>query len=171
MRWNATTSQDRTNFAESFTSSESNLNWARRLESRPRATRFVAKKDLDSEMTVVRNDGARRERALPRPMQRVDGAAYQWHAYSRSTIGARSDGGKRAHPEPAGGSPALVPPDNAGWPSRSVDRNQGRLAKVAGALWRHCQSPRPAAPEYTVELAQDGERRVTVPRRRTANLR
>ena len=53
---------------------------------------FIAKKDLDSEMTVVRNEfesGENNPASILR--ERVLSTAYLWHNYGNSTIGARSD--------------------------------------------------------------------------------
>src|SRR3546814_10044794 len=53
---------------------------------------LLAKTDLDSEMTVVRNEMERDQNSpvqvLAQPMR---SAAYQWHNYGHSTMGARSD--------------------------------------------------------------------------------
>src|SRR5215472_3829066 len=55
-RPNGTTSSDRTNYFETFEATDQNLNWALDLEADRMVNSFVAKKDLDSEMTVVRNE-------------------------------------------------------------------------------------------------------------------
>lgn len=55
-RPNGTTWYDRTNYFESFKATEENLRWALDLESDRMVNSFIAKKDLDSEMTVVRNE-------------------------------------------------------------------------------------------------------------------
>src|SRR5215475_8503051 len=55
-RTNATTWVDRTNYFETLQASESNLQWALGLEADRMVNSFIAKKDLDSEMTVVRNE-------------------------------------------------------------------------------------------------------------------
>ena len=55
-RPNGTTWLDRTNYFETFQSSDENLKWALDLESDRMVNSFIAKKDLDSEMTVVRNE-------------------------------------------------------------------------------------------------------------------
>jgi zinc protease len=55
-RPNGTTSYERTNYFETFSASDANLEWALDLESDRMVNSFVAKKDLDSEMTVVRNE-------------------------------------------------------------------------------------------------------------------
>ena len=55
-RPNGTTWSDRTNYFETFAATDENLNWALDLESDRMVNSFIAKKDLDSEMTVVRNE-------------------------------------------------------------------------------------------------------------------
>ena len=53
---NGTTSWDRTNYFETCTESDENLRWALDLEADRMLNSYIAKKDLDSEMTVVRNE-------------------------------------------------------------------------------------------------------------------
>src|ERR687894_2454379 len=55
-RPNGTTWTDRTNYFETFSATDENLNWALDLEADRMVNSFIAKKDLDSEMTVVRNE-------------------------------------------------------------------------------------------------------------------
>src|SRR4051812_16571475 len=55
-RPNGTTWFDRTNYFETFQASDANLEWALDLESDRMVNSFVARKDLNSEMTVVRNE-------------------------------------------------------------------------------------------------------------------
>jgi zinc protease len=89
---NGTTWYDRTNYYETFPTSEENLEWALSLESDRMVNSFVAKKDLDSEMTVVRNEFERGENSPSGILnERVFSTAYLWHNYGKSTIGARSD--------------------------------------------------------------------------------
>ena len=53
---------------------------------------LVAKKDLDSEMTVVRNEFEMGEnQPLGVLFKRLMAAAYDWHNYGNPPIGARSD--------------------------------------------------------------------------------
>ena len=64
------------------------LKWL--AESMTRAK--LLKSELDSEMTVVRNELERAENNPGRILSgRMRGAAYQWHGYGRDTLGARSD--------------------------------------------------------------------------------
>src|SRR5579859_3961979 len=55
-RPNGTTWFDRTNYFETFAATEENLRWALELEADRMVNSFISRKDLDSEMTVVRNE-------------------------------------------------------------------------------------------------------------------
>ena len=91
-QFNGTTSYDRTNYYETLTASTDNLDWALTMEADRMVNSRVSRQDLDSEMTVVRNEFESGENSPSRILnQRVSAAAYQWHNYGRSTIGARSD--------------------------------------------------------------------------------
>src|SRR5262244_3912647 len=91
-RPNGPTSYDRTNYFETFQATDANLEWALDLEADRMVNSFIAKKDLDSEMTVVRNELEIGETSPFRvSLKRMLGAAYDWHGYSKDTIGARSD--------------------------------------------------------------------------------
>ena len=53
---------------------------------------FIAKKDLDSEFSVVRNEFESGEnRPTSVLMERVLSTAYLWHNYGKSTIGSKED--------------------------------------------------------------------------------
>lgn len=91
-RPNGTTWYDRTNYFETFSASEENLRWALDMESDRMINSFIAKKDLDSEMTVVRSEFEMGENSPSRVlMERVLSTSYLWHNYGKSTIGARAD--------------------------------------------------------------------------------
>ncbi len=61
MNFNGTTSYDRTNYFETFTMSDDSLDWALAMEADRMVNSLIARKDLDSEMTVVRNEMERGE--------------------------------------------------------------------------------------------------------------
>jgi len=90
--YNGTTNQDRTNYFETVDADPKKVDELIRLE----ADRFIRARftaiDLASEMTVVRNE---LENSEKEPSQLVLSAlarhGFNWHGYSRSTIGARSD--------------------------------------------------------------------------------
>ncbi len=90
--WNGTTTADRTNYFEMLSSEPHKVDAVIQLE----ADRFIrakfTKADLDSEMTVVRNELENSERNPSRLVFDALGRnSFVWHGYSRSTIGARTD--------------------------------------------------------------------------------
>lgn len=90
--FNATTSDDRTNYYETLNASEDNLEFAIRLEADRLVNSFVRREDLASEMTVVRNEFEMGENNPQSILyQRMFGVAYEWHNYGKNTIGNRSD--------------------------------------------------------------------------------
>jgi zinc protease len=92
LRANGTTWFDRTNYFASFAANDDNLRWY--LAGRPTSmvNSFIAKADLDTEMTVVRNEfESRREQPRPRAVPATLSTMYDWHNYGKSTIGARTD--------------------------------------------------------------------------------
>jgi len=91
-RWNGTTSNDRTNYFETFAATESNLDWALGMEADRMVNSFVRKQDLDSEMTVVRNEFEMGENNPGGVLfQRMQQLAYPWHNYGNPIIGQRAD--------------------------------------------------------------------------------
>src|SRR6188768_759362 len=92
VRYNGTTWLDRTNYYELFQASDDNLAWAIELEADRMVNSNIARKDLDSEMTVVRNEYESGENSPFRVLlTRMQSIAFDWHSYGRSTIGNRSD--------------------------------------------------------------------------------
>ena len=91
-RPNGSTSYERTNYFETFSATDANLEWALDLESDRMVNAFVSRKDLDSEMTVVRNEFEAGENSpLGVLLQRVLSTAYLWHNYGKAVIGSRAD--------------------------------------------------------------------------------
>ena len=91
-QFNGTTSWDRTNYFETFEANDANLEWALDLESDRMINAFVAQSDLDTEMTVVRNEFEQGENSPTGVLfERVLSTAYLWHGYGKSPIGSRSD--------------------------------------------------------------------------------
>src|SRR5213593_605365 len=164
-RPNGTTWFDRTNYFETFQASDANLEWALDLEADRMVNSFVAQKDLDSEMTVVRNEFERGENS---PMdvleERVMSTAFLWHNYGKSTIGARSDIENVPIERLQAFYRNYYQPDNAILlVAGKFDeaRTLGLITKYFGPI------PKPQRvlqPNYTVEPTQDGERSVTLRR-------
>lgn len=89
---NGTTWYDRTNYFETLPASDDNLEWALDLEADRMVNSFIAKKDLESEFTVVRNEFESGENNGFRvTLQRTMATAFEWHNYGKTTIGARAD--------------------------------------------------------------------------------
>lgn len=90
--YNATTSFDRTNYFEILTASDENLDFALKLEADRMINSWIRQEDLDSEMTVVRNEFEMGENnPLHVLHDQMFSAAYRWHNYGKTTIGNRSD--------------------------------------------------------------------------------
>jgi zinc protease len=90
--YNANTWVDRTDFHETLPASESNLEFAVRLEADRLMNSYVRAADLKSEMTVVRNEFELGENfPILILQQRMMSAAYNWHNYGKPTIGNKSD--------------------------------------------------------------------------------
>jgi zinc protease len=89
---NGTTSWDRTNYFETLNGTDENLRWAIGLEADRMVNAHIDKKNLDAEMTVVRNEFEAGENSPDRILfQRAMEAAYTWHNYGKLPIGNRSD--------------------------------------------------------------------------------
>ena len=89
---NGSTSSDRTNYFASFAANPETLKWYLGWQADAMVNSLIAKEDLDSEMTVVRNEMESGENSPSRIlMQKMQAAAFQWHSYGKNTIGARSD--------------------------------------------------------------------------------
>jgi zinc protease len=92
MRFNGSTFFDRTNYFETFSANDDNLDWALRMEAERMTQSTFSRADLDTEMTVVRNEFESGENN-PRLVlwKRLQALAFDWHNYGNVTIGARSD--------------------------------------------------------------------------------
>ena len=164
-RPNGTTWFDRTNYFETFAATDANLEWALDLEADRMVNSFIAKKDLDSEMTVVRNEfevGENDPRAVL--SERVYSTAYLWHNYGKSTIGARSDlegvpiERLRAFYE------KWYQPDNAILVVAGKFDPAKTLALIDKKFGTIPRPKRRLETTYTTEPVQDGERSVTLRR-------
>jgi len=164
-RPNGTTWTDRTNYFETFAATDENINWALDMEASRMVDSYIAKKDLDSEMTVVRNEFERGENNPFRvTLQRAMAAAYSWHNYGKSTIGAKSDLENVPIDRLKAFYKKYYQPDNATLIVAGKFENKDMLKRIT-KYFAHIPKPkRIIAPLYTAEPAQDGERRVTVRR-------
>lgn len=91
-RPNGTTWTERTNYFESFDATPENIEWALDLEADRMVHATLSPEDLESEMTVVRNEFEIRENRPAAVLhQRIYSTAYLWHNYANPTIGCRDD--------------------------------------------------------------------------------
>ncbi|MBM3734848.1 MAG: insulinase family protein [Acidobacteria bacterium] len=164
-RPNGTTWYDRTNYFESFKATEENLRWALDLESDRMVNSFIAKKDLDSEMTVVRNEFEMGENSpFNVLMERVASTAYLWHNYGKTTIGARADIENVSIERLQAFYRKYYQPDNAVLTiAGKIDERQ-TLGLVVEYFGKIPKPTRVIDPTYTKEPTQDGERTVVVRR-------
>ena len=162
---NGTTWYDRTNYYETFTASDENLNWALDMESDRMVNSFIAKEDLDSEMTVVRNEYERGENYPSSVlMKRVMSAAFQWHNYGKTTIGARSDLENVPIDRLKAFYKKYYQPDNAILTVAGKIDPEKTLGLVNGYFGKIPRPERELIPTYTKEPTQDGEKLVTLKR-------
>jgi zinc protease len=164
-RPNGTTWVDRTNYFETFNATEENLKWALDLEADRMVNSYIAKKDLESEMTVVRNEFEAGENSPFRvTMQRTMAAAYDWHNYGKSTIGARSDIENVSIDRLQAFYRKYYQPDNAVLVVAGKFE-EGKTLDLINQYFGVIPKPaRVIEPTYTADPVQDGERAVTVRR-------
>jgi len=163
---NGSTWIDRTNYFSTFQASDDNLRWALGWKADAMTQSFIAKKDLDSEMTVVRNEFESGENDPTRVVfQHTLATMFDWHNYGHPTIGNRSDIENVRIENLQAFYRRYYQPDNAVLivagrfdPTRTL----GWIVETFGRI------PRPTRKLpvfWTVEPIQDGERDFTVRRR------
>ena len=166
LRFNGTTWFDRTNYFASFAANDDNLRWYLGWQADAMVNSLIARSDLDTEMTVVRNEMESGENNPVRiTLQQTMAAMYQWHNYGKSTIGARAD----VENVDIGRLQAFYrlhyQPDNATLVVAGKFNSEQVLAWVAQSFGAIAKPTRVLQPTYTVDPAQDGERSVTVRRK------
>ncbi len=168
---NGTTSFDRTNYTASFSANPDNLQWYLGWLADAMVNSNISRVDLDTEMTVVRNEMERGENSPSRILiQRTLATMFDWHNYGRSTIGARADVENVDIPRLQAFYRLYYQPDNATLiVSGKFDAAQV-LAWVAGSFGDIPKPTRKLPLQYTLDPAQDGERSVTLRRNGGAPL-
>lgn len=169
MRWNGTTSLDRTNYFAHFVTDDGKLperldymiGWLAAMMTQARFT----PEDLQSEMTVVRNEFERAENEPGRILgDRMRSAAYTTHGYGHPTIGTRSDIENIPHERLFAFYKLHYRPDNATLivaGNFKPDEVKTRIEREFGAI------PRPATPlpqTWSAEPPQEGEKQVVLRR-------
>ena len=166
---NGTTWFDRTNYFETFPASEENLEWALDLEADRMVNSFISAEDLESEMTVVRNEWESGENNPGGVLRkRVLSAAFDWHNYGNSTIGARADIENVPIDRLQAFYRRYYQPDNAILVVAGRFDRDGALGLIAQKFGALPRPERTGANQlfetYTAEPAQDGERSVSLSR-------
>ena len=166
MRTNGSTWLDRTNYFELFQASDDNLKWAIEMEADRMVNSNIAKKDLDSEMTVVRNEYESGENApFSVLIKRLQSIAYDWHNYGNSTIGNRSDIENVKIENLQAFYRRYYQPDNAVLLVAGRFDEQKVKQWIAAAFGKIPKPKRELPKLWTVEPTQDGERSFVVRRK------
>ena len=164
-QFNGTTSFDRTNYFETLTSTDENLRWALEMEADRMVNSRVSRQDLDTEMTVVRNEFERGENNAGRVLEeRVVSTAYLWHSYGRSAIGSRSDIEHVPIERLQAFYRNYYQPDNAILIVAGKFDPDKTLALIKSNFGAIPKPARKLIPTYTEEPVQDGEREVMLRR-------
>ena len=162
---NGSTSLDRTNYTAKFSANEDNLHWYLGWLADAMVNSHIARRDLDTEMTVVRNEMERGENSPGGVLfQRTMALMFDWHNYGHSTIGARADVENVDIPRLQAFYRQYYQPDNA---TLIVSGNfeSARVLKWASESFGKIAKPTRRLPVmYTLDPAQDGERSVTLRR-------
>jgi zinc protease len=165
-KWNANTSFDRTTYFETFAGTEENLKWALDVEADRMVNSNIAKSDLDTEMTVVRNEYERGENEPGQVLfKRLQSVAFDWHNYSNSPIGNRSDIENVAIENLRAFYRMYYQPDNAVLLVAGKFEEGGALAIIANTFGTIAKPARVLPKLWTVEPVQDGERTFIVRRK------
>jgi zinc protease len=165
LRANGSTWLDRTNYFASFTANEDNLRWFLSWHADAMVNSFIARKDLDTEMTVVRNEMEMGENSPSRVLlEKTLATMYQWHNYGKSTIGARADVENVDIARLQAFYRQYYQPDNATLiVSGKFDAAQ-TLAWIQADFGKIAKPARVLPTLYTLDPVQDGERSVTLRR-------
>jgi zinc protease len=170
-RPNGSTLFDRTNYFETVPATAANLEWALDLEADRMVNSFVAKKDLESEFSVVRNEFEMGENnPFLVSLQRTMAAAYRTHAYGRWPAGSKADIENVPIERLQVFYRKFYQPDNAVLAVAGKfdsDKTLAIIEKKFGAIpkpQRSLDKGNLLFATYTIEPVQDGERFVTTRR-------
>jgi zinc protease len=162
---NGSTWYDRTNYYETFAATEANLDWALDLEADRMINSYIARKDLDSEFSVVRNEMESGENdAAGILIEKIMATAYQWHNYGKDTIGARSDVENVKIENLQAFYRKYYQPDNAVLVVAGKIDEAKTLNLINQKFGGIPKPTRVIEKTWTTEPTQDGERQVTIRR-------
>ena len=172
-RWNGTTYFDRTNYFLTFSANRANLEWALELEADRMVNSHISRADLDSEMTVVRNEFENGENNPGAVLaQKIARIAFQWHNYGRPTIGNRSDienvpierlqAFYRTYYQPDNAVLVIAGDFDRDHTLSLINQTFGALPKPSRVLPRTYTDDAPQDGEREVRLARTGENRIVM---------
>jgi zinc protease len=162
---NGSTWFDRTNYFASFATNDDNLKWYLSWQADAMVNSFIARKDLDTEMTVVRNEMEMGENNPERILfEKTLATMYQWHNYGKNTIGARTDVENVDIPRLQAFYRQYYQPDNATLIVAGKFDPTKVLGWVAQSFGKLKKPSRKLPTQYTLDPVQDGERSVTLRR-------
>jgi zinc protease len=162
---NGSTSFDRTTYTATFSADERHLAWMVDWLADALIHSSIARKDLDTEMTVVRNEMEMGETSPERALyKRALAVMYDWHNYGKDTIGARTDVEEVDIPQLRAFYRLYYQPDNTTLVVSGRFAPDALLAGVARSFGSIAKPRRRLPVFYTLDPAQDGERSVTVRR-------
>lgn len=165
MAYNGTTWYDRTTYFASWAENRETLDWYLDWLGDGMRNSLVARSDLDSEMSVVRNEFEIGENDPGQVLwQRIRQTAYLWHGYGRPTIGARSDIENVPIERLQAFYRTWYRPDNAVLILTGRFDRDSALARIAATLGAVPRPDEPMPVLLTREPVQDGEREVVVRR-------
>lgn len=162
---NGTTWFDRTNYFEIFPADDAKLKTAIELEAERLRNAIISREQLATEMTVVRNEFEMGENQPEGVLEeRVMAAAYQWHNYGNTTIGAKSDIEKVPNERLLAFYETYYQPDNA-MLIIAGKFDEAKTFKVIADTFGKMPKPKRVLPTtYTEEPTHDGETTVMVRR-------
>ena len=170
-RFNGSTSYDRTNYFVTFPAGDANLDKILDLESDRMVHANIDGNDLwnpqtqKGEMTVVRNEFEMGENnPIGVTLERTLAKAFDWQAYGKSTIGARSDIEHVNIERLQAFYRTYYQPDNAVLLVAGKFEPAKTLAEINTRFGAIPRPSRTIQKTYTLDPVQDGERSVTVRR-------
>ncbi len=165
MQFNGTTFYDRTNYYETFPASEDNLQWALSMEADRMINSKIARSDLDTEFSVVRNEMEIGENNPFRVLwKQLAAVSFDWHNYGNNTIGARADVEGVKIENLQGFYRKFYQPDNAVLMVAGKFDTEKTLALIEKTFGSVAKPTRQLEKTWTREQARDGVREVTVRR-------
>ncbi|MES2316251.1 MAG: pitrilysin family protein [Pseudomonadota bacterium] len=165
MQFNGTTFLDRTNYYETFTATEANLEWALAMEADRMVNSNIARSELDKEFSVVRNEMESGENNPHMVLwKQMTAVTYDWHNYGKSTIGARADVENVKIENLQNFYRKYYQPDNAVLVVAGKFDPVKTLALIEKNFAPIARPARVLSPTYTTDAPRDGARELTVKR-------